>query len=551
MATLVLNQGFDGIWPPDSMAGGTITLRQATKMVYTSDAGFTITLRGTDLTYDDDNMAAAGTVTGYQIVKNGVTYATLSGASAHFARTGMWLLGYEDRGNHRDPDTYSFIQHALRGDDLITGSGSFDDMRGGMGNDTINGGAGDDYFGDEQGNDVMNGGTGWDTLSYDEANFREDSFQGIKLDAVTGTVTDAWGFTDRISNFEQYKDTAYGDTLKGSAIDNEEWVLTRGDDALDGRGGSDWVSYTDVGHWGARRGVNVNLATGTAVDSWKGTDSLSNIENIKGSDFNDTLTGNAQDNFIMGGGGVDVMAGGGGYDYLAFWNVGNNNDGGHGVTLNLNLGKSVVDDGYGNTETATGFEAFNGTRMNDKLTGDGAKNEFHGDDGADTLIGGGEEDDLSGDWGNDVIDGGTGDNDHLNGGGGNDTMTGGGGSDNFNFNWNLADSGVDTLTDFNVPYRVDPHPRLLGRVFLRKSGRQPVPLGRRHHHGQRCVTAPDLQHQQWRSVFRRRWPGRRGSGQVCHPRQQSSPDLRGFSHHVLTCSGSASACPAAIHVDGF
>ena len=38
----------------------------------------------------------------------------------------------------------------------------------------------------------------------------------------------------------------------------------------------------------------------------------------------------------------------------------------------------------------------------------------------------------------------------MSGGGDNDTMTGNSGEDDFNFNWDLADSGVDTITDFEV-----------------------------------------------------------------------------------------------------
>ena len=55
--------------------------------------------------------------------------------------------------------------------------------------------------------------------------------------------------------------------------------------------------------------VNVNLATGVAQDGEGGTDTLSNIESIWGSDFDDTLTGGFDDGFELfeGGGGNDII----------------------------------------------------------------------------------------------------------------------------------------------------------------------------------------------------------------------------------------------------
>ena len=61
-----------------------------------------------------------------------------------------------------------------------------------------------------------------------------------------------------------------------------------------------------------------------------------------------------------------------------------------------------------------------------------------GDNGDDILFGGSANDSLSGGEGNDI----------LNGGGGNDTLTGGLGADAFVFN--VGNSGIDTITDFNA-----------------------------------------------------------------------------------------------------
>ena len=448
MATLTLSNSFNGDWPPDTMGGGTITARSATAMTYISDQGYTITLRGTGLTFDADGLPSGGTIGRTTIAKDGLTVADFAGVSVDFTRTGMQIFGYDrDNGRHQDPDPYGFFQSMMRGNDSITGSAGDDDVRGGTGNDVINTGAGRDYVGGEAGDDTMNGGADGDTLSYDEANFRWDAFRGVNLDAVTGIAIDNWGNTDLFSSFDRFKDSAFSDTLKGSATD-ESFSVTRGNDVIDGRGGNDFVDYGDADRWGAHRGINVNLATGVAIDSWNGTDTLANIEGVFGTKFNDTITGGAGNDTLLGGDGTDVLNGGAGRDRLAFWNVGDNGSG-HGIVIDLSQAVNILDDGYGHAETATDFEEIDGSRFDDRLTGDNLKNQFWGNEGNDTLNGGGAEDDVNGGDGDDRIFAGLG-NDHIEGGRGNDTLTGNGGSDQFNFFAPLNEQGVDTITDFEV-----------------------------------------------------------------------------------------------------
>lgn len=430
MATLTLSTSFNDDWPPDTLEGGTILTRTATAMTYTSDMGYTITLRGTGFSYDDDGLPSGGTVGRLTILKAGVTFADFTGVSTSFTFAGMKLFGYDrDNGNHEGPDPYGFVQNMLRGNDLIIGSAQDDDLRSGTGNDTINGGDGDDYVGAEAGDDVMNGGAERNTLSFDEANYRWDAFRGVNLDVVTGIAIDNWGDTDRFSNFGRFKDSLFSDTLRGSLAE-ESFVVSRGNDIIDGRGGIDTLDYSQVDRWGAHRGVNVNLATGVAIDSWGNTDTISNMEEVRGSVFKDTLTGSARDEYFIGGRGVDVINGGGGIDRLNFWDVGDN-DIGHGIVINTSLAANVQDDGFGNTETALGIERFRGSRFNDRFTGGGGEDDFGGDDGNDTLIGGAGTDHLSGDDGD-------------------DRLTGNLGEDDFNFGNGLAEAGVDTITDMQV-----------------------------------------------------------------------------------------------------
>jgi Ca2+-binding RTX toxin-like protein len=81
---------------------------------------------------------------------------------------------------------------------------------------------------------------------------------------------------------------------------------------LTGGNGNDFAYYYTV--TGA---VTVNLATGTASDGEGGTDTLSQIENVTGSNTaGDNLTGNTGVNVLYGYGGADILTGGGGNDLL-------------------------------------------------------------------------------------------------------------------------------------------------------------------------------------------------------------------------------------------
>ncbi|MCW9046208.1 MAG: hypothetical protein OQK35_07735, partial [Alphaproteobacteria bacterium] len=103
-------------------------------------------------------------------------------------------------------------------------------------------------------------------------------------------------------------------TLTGGDGD-DIFIMGNGDDTIygDGAGGTfgDEVIYAH-----ATAGVTVNLATGTATGG-SGNDTLTGIENVEGSAFNDTLTGTIHFNEIWGNDGDDTIDGGAGDDRLA------------------------------------------------------------------------------------------------------------------------------------------------------------------------------------------------------------------------------------------
>ncbi|MFJ4346666.1 retention module-containing protein [Pseudomonas sp. NPDC089401] len=85
-----------------------------------------------------------------------------------------------------------------------------------------------------------------------------------------------------------------------------------GNDLLDGGAGNDTASYAS-----ATAAVNVDLSLGGPQNTGgAGVDTLTRIENLIGSDYNDSLIGNAGDNLLDGGLGNDVLKGGDGNDIL-------------------------------------------------------------------------------------------------------------------------------------------------------------------------------------------------------------------------------------------
>ena len=68
-----------------------------------------------------------------------------------------------------------------------------------------------------------------------------------------------------------------------------------------GSPGTDWVSYA-----GSNEGVTIDLSTATASGGWADGDTLTGINNLIGSDGDDTFTGNGNANTFRGGDGVDI-----------------------------------------------------------------------------------------------------------------------------------------------------------------------------------------------------------------------------------------------------
>ncbi len=189
------------------------------------------------------------------------------------------------------------------------------------------------------------------------------------------------------------------DTLIGNAANN---MLqgNGGNDTMDGGAGNDTVWYSND-----LSGITVSLAIGGAQNTGgSGTDTLTSIENLRGSTHADTLIGNGLANVLEGYGGDDKVYGGGGDDTLT--------------------GASGYDSLYGED----GNDSLDGGDGNDNLYGGIGNDVLHGGIEIDMLDGGDGDDQLYGGDGNDTLVGGLG-NDILRGGFDQDSMDGGAGFD--------------------------------------------------------------------------------------------------------------------------
>jgi Ca2+-binding RTX toxin-like protein len=344
------------------------------------------------------------------------------------------------------------------GNDSIKGMGGNDDLTGGAGDDTLYGDDGNDKLDGGTGNDTIDGGAGDDELTGGSGNNALDGGEGdediaIYLGAMQATV----------------------DLRSGKARVQHETPAT----------GSGYISLED------------------SADSGTGNDTLTNIENVKGTHGNDIIDGNEVANLLKGLDGADVINGHDGDDTIlpnrpamdingdgtlqANTATGDDTandpptpdgidvvDGGEGsdtisyegesAMVTIDLSAVVQAAGTSTMETPDDDVIAHVLATVDGSVGDmikvgniGTEDEANvvstienvvggfgedmltGDARANTLMGGADDDTLTGGAGDDTLMGGAGD-DTLDGGADSDTLMGGAGNDTL-----TGGAGVDTL----------------------------------------------------------------------------------------------------------
>jgi Ca2+-binding RTX toxin-like protein len=408
------------------------------------------------------------------------------------------------------------LLNGTAGDDSIDGAAGNDTLNGLAGDDTLEGGSGDDalYGGDgndsldgSAGKDTLDGGTGNDTMLGGDGNdyyYVRDSGDIVSESNATAST----GGTDLVysylssytlgANVENGRIvTSTAANLSGNSLDNYLYAGA-GNNVIDGGAGSDTVTY----YYGVSgtTGVIVSLATTAAqATGGSGTDTLTAIEHLRGSNNADKLTGNsganrlegyAGNDTLDGGAGNDTMIGGDGNDYyyvrdsgdsvsetnatastggtdtvliyVSSYTLGANVENGRIVAsaaanlsgnsldnfLYAGAGNNAIDGGAGSDTVSYYYGVSGTTGVIVSLATTAA--QATGGSGTDTLMaiehlrGSNNADKLTGNSGANRLEGYAG-NDTLDGGAGNDTMLGGDGNDYYY----VRDSG-DSVSETNA-----------------------------------------------------------------------------------------------------
>ncbi|KEJ87726.1 beta strand repeat-containing protein, partial [Sulfitobacter donghicola] len=213
-------------------------------------------------------------------------------------------------------------------------------------------------------------GDGTDEVLYD----RDGGTSGVSVNLETGVARDTFGNTDTLTNIEAVYGSDQNDVLTGRRGEGDLLVGGGGNDVINGAGGDDTLAggagadtidggsgLDQVAYFreDGTSGVNVNLTTGVAIDTFGNSDRILNVEYVLGTDANDRIIGSnrIKDDRLFGRGGDDYLDGLDG-DNLIFTGAGNDT-----VVVGTTLEDArdtVVIDGRGiKTITGTGSE---GTR---------------------------------------------------------------------------------------------------------------------------------------------------------------------------------------------
>jgi Ca2+-binding RTX toxin-like protein len=315
-------------------------------------------------------------------------------------------------GGHAEGDVLIGIENVVGSgfSDSITGDAAANFLSGLDGNDTLLGGAGNDTLRGGAGADLIDGGVGQDFADYRDS----ESWVNVDLNIQDGTTAQSGGGVDNdaegdtligIENLIGSNDATHGDVLTGNAANNhligldgddtliggagnDTFVGGAGADILDGGTGTrDLADYSASTAW-----VNVDLTFQDGITAQSGGgagnhaegDILTGIEDVNGSQYGDSLTGNGGHNRIWAYDGADTIYGGAGRDTI-----------------------------YG----GDGHDWIDGGSHEDYIVGGEGNDTINGGTGIDSIYGGA---------GDDYLYGGAGDyQDQLIGGAGNDTLEGG------------------------------------------------------------------------------------------------------------------------------
>lgn len=433
-------------------SGGTLVAHGRDAWLYTPERGAN---ESVSFTYDvtDQSLSVAQTAMLQFTVPPPVS---ISGTDGDDVLVGTSTIDTIDAGDGND------IVIAREHDDVIYGRGGNDRIVGGDGDDVIFADAGDDQIFAGRGNDVVFAGIGNDLVQGDEgddvlfgeegddifvATERDDNdvinggpdtdtysaigtSGSINVDLARMRATGPSIGNDTLIDIENVVGGLSNDQIFGSSVAN---LLdgSGGDDVIQGSGGDDhllggdgddiFIATVDDGNDAIYGGdgvdtlelstttapATVDLSKGASQSAETGYDTLTSIENVKGSTGADEITGNDEHNILDGSGGDDVIQGNGGDDHL-LGDEGNDTfiaapddghdtiDGGdgddtydaaatlHGVTIDLMSG-TVIGDEIG-SDTIWSVENASGGAGDDTIVASEAVNVLTGGQGNDVFV---------------------------------------------------------------------------------------------------------------------------------------------------------------------
>lgn len=253
-------------------------------------------------------------------------------------------------------------------DNVITGNNGNNVLNGMGGNDHVFGGNGNDTFlaSINDGDDAYDGGSGSDT--YDLSG----TSAGATVSLLAGTSSSAQTGSDTLTGIENVSGSSGADSITGDAnanvlrgnggsdqisggAGNDTLLASNGDGNDNYDGGADNDTY-DLSATSAAATVNLGLLSNNASSAQTGTDTLTGIENVTGTNAGDNITGDGNANVLSGLGGNDTLNGGAGADTLIGGAGADNLNG--GADADLFVYTSTNDSGTSSLtrDVITGFE---------------------------------------------------------------------------------------------------------------------------------------------------------------------------------------------------
>ena len=299
-------------------------------------------------------------------------------------------------------------------DDIIRGTAGADELRGGNSDDVIDPG---DNSADSDELDIVHGSAGDDRIAYtgSGANGYQQLEYSELSEGVTVTIDGAANLatvdkgsagTDTIVDIANPLNAGGSPPFGGGFAlfgtpSNDVFHLTLAEEQsmnVGGDAGADTFNIADSGgqvrldYGSATSGVDVDLGAGRANDDGFGDiDTIDGtVQGVVGSGHSDTIRGSDHDEVFVGQAGDDDIDGGGGLDALRF-------DAGNPLFAGrFDVGDLEVDLGAGTATGTWNGEAFSYTLANIEAVYGGPGNDtLEGGDGTSALYGGGGDDELT------------------------------------------------------------------------------------------------------------------------------------------------------------